>query len=172
VTRILNSLLLISVLFTSLVFVGLRPVPEDEAILSTIDYVELIFQADKREINAGTEDLSFFLPSGMEIHSELQFNTILEKDEQVFILFHNPQEHNYSETLYKAAKKNKRSYLLVHSFKKGDQFGYIHVLPIAQDHYEVVVSFGDIKLTTQTTTNDMKNSVKVMAEIVHSVMVN
>jgi hypothetical protein len=171
-TQLLKSYIITSLLFTIVLIVGIQSVPEDKAITSTRNFVDVIFQADKRETNTTTKDMSFFLPVGMEIESELEFNTVLEKNDQLFILFYNPHEKNYSKTLYKTAKKRQHIYSLLYSFRDDEKFGYLHVMPLEDEHYEIVLSVGDIKMTTLTSTEKMTSSVREMAEIIHSVTFN
>jgi hypothetical protein len=168
----LRSTIVTVILFSLLLLVAIQPVTESKAVTTARDYVDVIFQGEQKDSNIEINDMEFFLPAGMAVEGEEEFNTILEKNGQWFILFYNPQETDYSRSLFKAAMKNKEQYTLVHSFKSNSTFGYLHVLPITEDDYEIVVSLGKIKMTTKATTNDMTDSVKAMAEIVHSITFN
>jgi hypothetical protein len=169
---VFRSIIITSTLFILLLLVAIQPVPELKAVTTARDYVDVIFTDDKKEANSEANNMEFYLPLGMVVKGEEDFNTILEKNGQWFILFNNPQEHEYSRSLFKSAMRDRENYILVHSFKADNKFGYLHVMPLTDDDYEIVVSLGSVKMTTKTTTNEMTESVKAMVEIVHSITFN
>ncbi|OZM56086.1 hypothetical protein CIB95_13335 [Lottiidibacillus patelloidae] len=167
-----RSVVITSTLFILLLLVAIQPVPELKAVTTARDYVDVIFKGERKGANTVVDEMEFYLPTGMVIEGELEFNTILEQNGQWFILFYNPQEKQYSRSLFKAAMRDREKYILVHSFKTNNKFGYLHVMQLNENDYEIVVSVGKVKMTTKTTTNEMTNSVKQMSEIVHSVTFN
>lgn len=114
------------------------------------------------------EEISLYLPESMEIISNSENNLILREDEQNFILFYNPFETLDSETFYKVAKEAK-DIKLIDSFSKGDRFGYIRVIPLDDDTYELQVGVGGVKMTTETSKRDLKKDARDMMKIVQSI---
>jgi hypothetical protein len=167
-----KSIVITSTLFILLLLVAVQPVPEIKAVTTARDYVDVIFKIEKKETNTEANNMEFYLPAGMEVEAEEEYNTILEKNGQWFILFYNPQENQLSRSLFKKAMQDRENYLLVHSFKSDNRFGYLHVVPLTDDDYEIVISVGNVKMTTKTTTKEMSESVQAMSEIGHSTTFN
>lgn len=144
--------------------------------------VKQVFSSKKIIPNQKLPIFSFYLPQNLSIVNSDKNNAILKYGNKRFILFVNPKENSQSKLNYnddkKQASKSKDTVLKKIDVK--DSFTYILLKKISKDKqkskgptsYEFVVSSGGIKMTTETTSNDIVNNAKIMAKIIHSVVVH
>ncbi|MFC0522280.1 hypothetical protein ACFFGV_01590 [Pontibacillus salicampi] len=128
-------------------------------------------QEVKREdvkVNKELDDISLYLPEKMAVISEESNNLILQEDDQKYILFYNPFEKQTNDTFYLSAKEAKdiRS---ISSFELKDRFGYIRIIALDDNAYELQVGVGGAKMTTETTKRAMEEDARDMMKMVRSI---
>ncbi|MEH7238968.1 hypothetical protein [Bacillus sp. JJ1562] len=139
---------------------------EDES-KETVTSVETAFKAQPEKTNSENGEVSFYLPSTMKIENKDEYNVILQKGDQAFILFINPIEERTSDVLYKeiAAKE----FVVDQSFTDKERYGYVKAFENKDKLYFVTVGIGGVKMTTEVKVSEMSESASEMMEIVSSV---
>lgn len=141
---------------------------EEKAIQNAKSAAQNAFQTDEIPITKELEEISLYLPESMDIVSNSENNLILKEDEQNFILFYNPFEALDSDTFYKVAKEAK-DIAFIESFSIQERFGYIRVIPLDDENYELQIGVGGVKMTTDTTKRSMKHDATMMMKVVRSI---
>jgi hypothetical protein len=141
---------------------------EEQAIQDAKQAAETAFNNNDVEPNKELNQYSLYLPSGLEITENEKSNLILNDGDQTFILFNNSLEDATSKLNFKAASAAKKADL-IESFEDKNRFGYIRVLKIDKDSYELQVGVGGVKITTYTTRGKMDNDAEMMMNIVNSI---
>ncbi|WP_010678460.1 hypothetical protein [Bacillus timonensis] len=139
---------------------------EDES-KETVSSVETAFNAQPEKTNSENDGISFYLPSTMKIEEKVENNVILQKGDQTFILFVNPNEKRTSEVLYEAV--DAKEFEVDKTYTDKERFGYVKVFEIEDNQYLVTVGIGGIKMTTETKVSDISESAGEMMKIVSSV---
>ncbi|MDR4889276.1 hypothetical protein RGU12_17320 [Fredinandcohnia sp. QZ13] len=139
---------------------------EDES-KETISSVETAFNAQPEKTNSENGDVSFYLPSTMKIEKKDENNVILQKGNQTFILFVNPNEERTSDALYKEIDAEK--FMVDQTFKDKERYGYVKAYKIEDKLYIVTVGIGGIKMTTEVKVSEISESASEMMKIVSSV---
>ncbi|WP_102345245.1 hypothetical protein [Bacillus sp. Marseille-P3661] len=141
---------------------------QQEAVQQSKIVVEETFNAETIEPNQNAKGFTYYLPDDFDVESELDNNLILTRGKDEYILFVNPLEDPNSQEIFETLKNNEETEL--QSFSNESQFGYISVTSLEDEKLsELIVGIGGIKLTTQTTANNMVDNSKVMMEIVKSI---
>jgi hypothetical protein len=116
-----------------------------------------------------TERFKFHLPFGADIIEKKANNVIIEKGNNTFILFNNPNEEYNSKTLYKSSIKDQTGIIKEKTFEQNNRFGYFIVREIKNDKYELTVGIGGIKMTTKSDKNDLSDAAEFMMDVISSV---
>ncbi|WP_284139868.1 MULTISPECIES: hypothetical protein [unclassified Virgibacillus] len=114
--------------------------------------------------NSEKADLPFYLPKGFHVTEQDKNNIILENKEQTFLIFNNGLESADSELNYTAAARNEDA-LLIESFQDKEKFGYIRIVPDEENHYELQVGVGGVKITTFTPKTNLENDARELMKI-------
>jgi hypothetical protein len=143
----------------------------EEVSTETVASVEQAFKAKPVEPNNTEKSFSYFLPSDMNVESAGQNNVILQKGEQLFILFVNPNEPKDSTEMYESTvqKTSKDKDIVNETFKDDSRFGYVKVEEIENKSYEVSVGIGGVKITTESKLSEVSVTAEQMMQIVSSV---
>ncbi|MEH7379594.1 hypothetical protein V7138_03800 [Bacillus sp. JJ1533] len=139
---------------------------EDES-KETVTSVNTAFNAQPEKTNSENGDVSFYLPSTMKIEKKDENNVILQKGDQTFILFVNPNEKRTSDVEYKAI--NAKEFAVDQTYTDKERYGYVKAFEIEDKHYLVTVGIGGIKMTTEAKVSEMSESASEMMKIVSSV---
>ncbi|MBM7572830.1 hypothetical protein [Aquibacillus albus] len=142
----------------------------EEKVLEDVEIAaEKIFKQEKSiSPNKELKSISVYLPVDFTVTEESTSNVILEKGDQTFILFYNPLEDSKSELNYEAASAAD-NIVLLESLEDDDRFGYISVLELKDDRYELQLGIGGVKITTRTSMGNLENDAENMMEIVSSI---
>lgn len=151
-----------------LIFFTNKNVKQDEAIVNAENVFIASFEAEPQEESYSSDQAGFFLPRGINVIEESEYNFVLGRRDQLFLLFFNPIEPKTSEVHYLLDLEFEDEAVLFKSIEKQDRFGYILVLPDEEDLYKLVVGLGGAKITTMTTINELENSTIAITEILHS----
>ncbi len=133
----------------------------------TVTSVETVFNAKPEKTNSENGEISFYLPSSMKIEKKDENNIILQKGNQTFILFVNPNEEQTSDVMYKAI--DEKEFAVDQSYTDKERFGYVKAFEIEDKQYLVSVGIGGIKMTTEVKLGEMSESASEMMKIVSSV---
>lgn len=126
------------------------------------------FLADKKNPTAETESFSIFLPEDFHIEEETENNLVLQRDDQLFLLFFNPLEKDNSELLYENIDRDDK--LVNAIFKSEDQFGYVVAIPFEdKGEYEVIVGLGGKRIITVSGKGQIAEDAGLMMEMVRSI---
>lgn len=139
---------------------------EDES-KETVAAVEDVFKAQPEKTNSENGDVSFYLPSTMEIEEKDENNVILQNGNQTFILFVNPNEERTSDVLYNSV--DAKEFAIDKTYTDKERFGYVKAFEIEDKLYLVTVGIGGVKMTTETKVSDISESATEMMQIVSSV---
>jgi hypothetical protein len=139
---------------------------EDES-KETVAAVEDVFKAQPEKTNNENGNVSFYMPSTMEIEKKDENNVILQNGNQTFILFVNPNEERTSDVLYNSV--DAKEFAIDKTYTDKERFGYVKVFEIEDKLYLVTVGIGGIKMTTETKVSDISESATEMMQIVSSV---
>ncbi|MFD1038175.1 hypothetical protein ACFQ3N_07085 [Virgibacillus byunsanensis] len=157
-----------SVAFILLFIVGCSPQTEEDVLQDTKEAAMNTFEDEETiEANHEIDSFSFYLPNDLEVVEEDVFNVILEDGDQTYIVFYNNLESPLSELHYNSAKNDKS--VLYESFKDGEKFGYIRVVPGDDEDYEIQIGVGGVKITTYTTLGDLDNEAPELMKIARSI---
>jgi len=139
---------------------------EDES-KEAVAEVESAFKAKPEKTNSDSGEISFYLPSTMDIEKKDENNVILQKGDQTFILFVNPNEARTSDVMYNAIVEEE--FTIDQTFSDNERFGYIKAFEIENKLYLVTVGIGGIKMTTEAKVSEISESASEMMKIVSSV---
>ncbi|WP_088103861.1 hypothetical protein [Halalkalibacter urbisdiaboli] len=139
-----------------------------EETLDTVKQYFADYQVLSTSVNTEITDASFYLPSGFNIVEEVDYNVVLEKSGQTFVLFHNPLEGKMSDINLKRDREDKTNSLLFEEKQSSEAHSYLVVVPNKEEHLLVIVGVGGAKLSTITSYENLQNDVETMLEIVHS----
>ncbi|MDC3415942.1 hypothetical protein [Aquibacillus salsiterrae] len=128
---------------------------------------ERAFEQDKMETTVDFNGFSLYLPNKFEVVEEGSSNFILQKGDQVYILFHNPLEDSKSQVNLDTTIENS-NYSLLKTFDAKDKFGYVLALPRNEDEFELQIGVGGVKLTTITSLHNLEKDAEVMMQMANS----
>ncbi|WP_175639928.1 hypothetical protein [Metabacillus schmidteae] len=163
--RIFSCFLSAIVLF---ILTGCMPSSE-EIKKDTLENTEQAFLSKKQEINETSKQFSYYLPEDFQVKETKNFNVLLEKGNQSFILFVNQNEEENSRVSYDTLVEQYKDPFISETFERDHQFGYLFVVKVDKNLYEVTVGIGGIKLTTESEAHNLHDDAQVMMEIVKSV---
>ena len=162
IVGLLFAMLTISLLLLS----GCAPT-EEEALNLVEEVAQEAFEGDTVEPNQEVEGFSLYVPDDFEIKEETQSNLLLESGDQMFILFYNALEATTSRLNYQTSEAND-NYSLLQSFEDNERFGYVKVAETEED-YELQVGVGGVKITTQTTLENIEDNTTDMMKMATSI---
>ncbi|WP_078432304.1 hypothetical protein [Metabacillus halosaccharovorans] len=144
--------------------------PSSEEIKKeTIESGEQAFLSKKQKSNETSNLFSYYLPEDFQVKEMKKANVLLEKGNQSFILFVNQNEDESSKVSYETLAEQYKEPFISETFERDNEFGYIFVVKIDKNLYEVTVGLGGTKLTTESEAHNLHDDVQVMMEIVKSV---
>ncbi len=141
----------------------------EEIKTDTIENTEEAFLNKEEKSNETSKQFSYYLPDDFQVKETKNFNVLLEKGNQSFILFVNQKEEETSKVSYETLVEQYKDPFISETFKSDYQFGYLFVVKVDQNLYEVTVGIGGTKLTTETEAHNLHDDAQVMMKIVKSV---
>lgn len=153
-----------------IVFVSGCTVKSKEDLMSEITQIaKASFEEPKTQTTVKLNNFSLYLPEKFEVVEEGTSNLILQKGEQLYILFQNPLEDSNSHLNYDTAAEEK-GYTLLESFEEQDKFGFVMVMPREDEKFELQTGVGGVKLTTITELDNLTEDTEVMMEMANSLL--
>jgi hypothetical protein len=142
---------------------------EESLTNDSIDHTKQAFDNKKLEANEETEQFSFYLPKDFKIKETNDYNVLLEDGNKRYILFVNLNEPKSSKVSYETLTEQYQEPFISKTFEQKDRFGYLFVVKIDEDIYEVTVGVGGTKVTTEAKGNDVVEDAEAMMMIANSV---
>ncbi|MGE7604630.1 hypothetical protein ACQKL5_19500 [Peribacillus sp. NPDC097675] len=137
----------------------------EKAVKATVS----VFRNEALQPNTEVGRIKVNLPKKFKIEEEHDNNLILKRGNQAYILFVNPNENSDSSRLFLTAKEQQTDYLVLESFQTDDKFGFLSIIESAEEKYELAVGSGGVKMTTETSSENLKKEAEKMMKIVSSV---
>ena len=164
----MKQLILVLSLLVTLIVAGCTI--SDKALKkTTLDETKQAFESTPKKINENTELFSYYLPEGFTIKKTDEFNVLLEKGKQSYILFVNEREPSTSKVSYETLAEQSTDPFMSQTFEDHNRFGYLFVNRLERNKFEVTVGLGGTKVTTESKANDVSADAKNMVDIVTSV---
>jgi hypothetical protein len=131
--------------------------------------VESTFASKPEKVDNSTKDIDYHLPFGVEIKEESPNNVLLKNGSRTYILFYNQHETEDSKVVYESTMMQQKEWDVNENFNQDGKFGYMLVKKLKEDHYQLIVGIGGVKLTTET--DNIKKDAETMMRIANSVKV-
>jgi hypothetical protein len=128
------------------------------------------FESQPEKTNNSTKDIDYYLPSDVKVEEETPNNVLLKNGSKTYILFYNQHEKEDSKVVYDSTVKQQKEWDANETFSKDGKFGYMLVKELKENHYQLIVGIGGVKLTTET--ENVREDAEVMMQIANSVKIN
>jgi len=137
----------------------------------SISLTKTVLADEPEQVTETVGNIQFYLPYGFKVEkSEDNVNILLSKDDNSYILFVNKHEEKDSKLLYDLIKQDDAKKIIKEStFKQDKVFGFSAVVKNEDGAYEVIASYGGVKLTTLSTEKEIAENIEDMLKIVRSV---
>ncbi|GAE25801.1 hypothetical protein JCM9140_1818 [Halalkalibacter wakoensis JCM 9140] len=157
----------ISIWLSIFVFLAACQVTEEEALeLGQIAYHTHL--EEPMEPNTELSMVNVFLPRGFEVIDDIEYNVQLQSGDQLFLLFHQPEEPATSNIHFERDVRTAGAALLYELRESDEQLSYLIVTEEEEDQLFVIVTVGGAKISTLTTYNDLEENIEAMTSIVRS----
>lgn len=163
------TLLFPGLLILLFVISGCNKTTEEEVFKHIGDAVESAFATDEAEPNENLELFNLYMPDQFNIIEDSPNNLIFAEGNQMYILFYNTFEDEQSELFYLSAKAN-GSYSLIDTYhnEPEERFGYLKIAD-REDTYQLEVGIGGVKITTQTSLDQIEEDAVKMMTMINSI---
>jgi len=126
------------------------------------------FQNEPNQPNEEIANMKLYVPRGLEVAESDSNNIVFSEEDQLYILFVNPNEDRTSQVLYESTLASLDKVRLNEKFEEKDQFGYIIIHDVSEDVYGLTVGIGGVKMSTETTTKNLAKDAEKMMNMVAS----
>ncbi|WP_017726535.1 hypothetical protein [Halalkalibacterium ligniniphilum] len=151
-----------------LIFTGCS-VSTEEAIDSAISTFYESFDAEPAEANTKTEQMEFSLAQGFELVEESDYNVLVKRENQLYVLFFNPSEQDDSLVNLERDREYEEEAIRFEVEEREGVVGYLTIVPEEEEMMMVIVGIGGKKVTTITSRQHLEASVEAMTEMIHSI---
>jgi hypothetical protein len=127
------------------------------------------FESQPEKTNNSTKDIDYYLPSDVKVEEETPNNVLLKNGSKTYILFYNQHEKENSKVVYDSTVKQQKEWDANETFGKEGKFGYMLVKELKENHYQLIVGIGGVKLTTET--ENVREDAEAMMQIANSVKI-
>ncbi|MBS4173856.1 hypothetical protein [Bacillus sp. FJAT-49736] len=132
-----------------------------------IKNVSEVFSSQPKTAKESAKQIKFYLPFGMHVNKKSPNNIIINRGKQSYILFYNQKEDKKSHEIYEISKPNK-GLAVDKQFTTKKKFGYLLISKVKKNLYEVTAGIGGIKMTTETSMDNIADDAERMMTIVNS----
>lgn len=162
------QLIVLSLLVISLVGCGQSL---DTQLKDSLSLTKTVLADEPEKVTETVGRIQFYLPYGFKVEkTEDNVNILLSKDDNSYILFVNKHEDKDSKLLYALLKQDDSKKIIEETtFEQNNVFGFSAVVKNAQGAYEVIASYGGVKMTTLSTEKEIAENIEDMLKIVRSV---
>lgn len=143
----------------------------EEQVANGVAQAVKAFEAEPRNTNETSENTDFYLPGGYTVEEPSdEYNIIITKGSDSFVLFVNPNEAGDSTLFYDLQKADpERKWVVDETFEQNGRFGFVTVRQVAENLFEVVASAGGAKLTTISEKKKIDSNMEWMMKTVRSI---
>lgn len=137
-----------------------------------VNSAEEAFHANNKETNEKIGETKFYKPISFKVEDDSDaHNIVLNKANNPFILFINPNEQKDSRLFYDLLiADEKKNIVAEESFTEGDTIGFAAVVQNGNDdQVELIVSVGGIKMSTYVKESKITANLPKMMEIARSI---
>ncbi|WP_096202640.1 hypothetical protein [Bacillus sp. FJAT-45350] len=159
--------IVVGILF-SIILTGCQ-VSMDEALVGASEKFYESFSLEKIEPNEELDQINFYLPRGMNLEEEEEYNIVLDKGGQIFLLFYNPSVPLDSDLNLERDKEFEQESYLFEVVEEEGKLGYLIVSSDETEDMKLIVGLGGTKLTTLTSIEALEESTTLATEILHSI---
>lgn len=159
----------IGILFSLVIMIVGCSVSEEEALeLGRQAYIDRINQ-DPQQPNVTKDEIEFHLPRGFEIVEEQEYNILLQQNDQLFILFHQPSEPATSTIRLREDMESAGRAMIYEVLETEEKVSYLIVEEAEEEGLLLVkTALGGAKVSTLTTYQRLKDDIDAMTKMVHS----
>ena len=104
------------------------------------------FESQPEKTNNSTKDIDYYLPSDVKVEKETPNNVLLKDGSKTYILFYNQHEKEDSKVVYDSTVKQQKEWDANETFSKDGKFGYMLVKELKENHFQLIVGIGGVKL--------------------------
>ncbi|WLR56031.1 hypothetical protein LC048_03435 [Mesobacillus subterraneus] len=127
------------------------------------------FESQPEKTNTSTKDIDYYLPADVKVEKESPNNVLLKDESKTYILFYNQHEKEDSKVVYNSTLKQQKEWDANETFTKDGKFGYMLVKELKENHFQLIVGIGGVKLTTET--ENVREDAEAMMQIANSVSI-
>ncbi|MFC0562015.1 hypothetical protein [Halalkalibacter alkalisediminis] len=163
----------IGILFSvMLVLVGCSVTEEEALELGRQAYIVSI-EEETEQSNVEMDEVQIFLPRGFEVIEEQEYNILLQQDDQLFVLFHQPSEPPTSTIRLKEDMESAGTAIIYEVRETDELVSYLIVEEGEEEGLLLVkTAVGGAKISTLSTYKRLENDISAMTQIVHSYQAN
>ena len=146
----------------------------DEQIANGFQLVEKLLIDEPEKYTDTVGDIQLYLPKRFTIEDRSdQYNMLVSKGKQSYILFINDREKQDSKLYYKLLKEeNGKKIIAEKTYDNDESFSFTAVSKTEDEQaFELIVSSGGVKMTTISPMRDVEDNLLQMTKIVHSVKI-
>lgn len=139
----------------------------EEAVQQTYERFIDSFQQEKKEANTTTEQVALYLPRGIALEVEEDYNLVFKKGDRLYILFFNPHEPLHSTVNAERDQEVTEGRLLFETIEHEGKFGYLSIVEDGED-WKLIVGIGGAKMSTLTEKKHIVEDVDYLLHMLHS----
>lgn len=140
---------------------------KEDTIQQTYQLFSDSFQEQSKEVNETTNQVELYLPRGVKIEEEADYNLVLKKGERLYILFFNPEEPPNSEVNANQDKEVTDGRLFFDTIEHEGKLGYVSIVEQG-DEWKLIAGIGGAKMTTITDMKHATEDMEAIVKILHS----
>ncbi|WP_227936557.1 hypothetical protein [Alkalihalobacillus deserti] len=159
--------ILFSVIF---VLIGCSVSEEEVLELGRQAYIDSIDEEPEQpNVKVENDKVEFHLPRGFEVLEEQEYNVVLQKDDQLFVLFHQPSEPLTSKIRLKEDMESAEKAIIYEVLETDEKVSYLIVEKGQEEGLLLVkTAVGGAKISTLSTYKRLEDDIDAMTEIVLS----
>ena len=146
----------------------------EEQITNGFQRIEMVFADEPEKYTDTVGDIQLYLPTTFTIDDRSdQYNMLVSKGKQSYILFINDREKQDSKLYYELLKEeNGKEIIAEQTYENDGAFSFTAVSKTENEQaFELIVSSGGVKMTTISPMKDVEDNLLEMTKIVHSVKI-
>lgn len=143
-------------------------VSEQEAVELSYEAFLTEFGEEPSVPNTEAKNIAFYMPRGFNIVEETEYNLLLQRGEQLFVLFHQPEEPKTSTIHLERDREFEREAVTFQVVETDEYTAYFLIKEEDDEQLHVMTAIGGAKLSTLTTYDSLVKDVEVMMDILLS----
>ena len=152
----------------SIVLMSACGVSLDKEKEKAVANAEKAYSESPKDANENYDSIRFHLPEQFSIKDQAPNNIIMEKKAHPYILFYNQNEGEDSDKVYEITNTATGEVIVDQTFEVKDRFGYLIIIEIEENQYEVTAGIGGIKVTTESDLKHIAENAETLMKIANS----